>query len=525
MRIDNRYWLLSHVTWFVLILGLLLTVLVGLNIQREVETAAVRQFAYASDQITAKVRERLVAQEMLLRSGAAYLSASDDVTRGDWRLYWEDLQTQKMLPGLQGFGFAQRITPEQLDAHIQQVRKEGFANYTVRPAGPREVYTSIVYLEPFSDRNLRAFGYDMFSEPVRRQAMEQARDTGHATLTGRVKLVQEDDQNAQAGVLMYVPVFRKGLPLQTQAQRQTALLGWSYSPYRMNDLMAGMLRDWQGQLGTEILLSVYDGPQLSEDSLLYSSRVDAARYSDALFVQQRQVNFNGRTWLLTFNLVPGPERLNYVPLWWTIVSGALVSGLMFWLVRNLQNRSRQASQMADQLTADIRRQEQRLRESEFRWSFALDGSGLGVWDWDIQTNEAFFSLRWKQLLGYTDEEISSSHLEWETRIHPEDKALFVSHLQAYLGGHTPDYDTTHRLQTKDGSYRWVRVRGTVVERSDAGQPLRMIGTASDVSEQMQTIVRVQQLARLNAAMSECNFAVIHCATQDQLFERITRVVV
>lgn len=183
-------------------------------------------------------------------------------------MYWEASQADSHLPGLQGFGFAQRIAPEQLDAHIEQIRRQGFQDYTVRPPGPREVYTSIVFLEPFAERNLRAFGYDMFSEPVRRQAMEQARDTGHAALTGPVKLVQEDGQSEQVGVLMYVPVYRRGLPLETLSDRHAALVGWSYSPFRMNDLMAGMLRDWQGQLGTEINLSVYDGTQVSEDKLL-----------------------------------------------------------------------------------------------------------------------------------------------------------------------------------------------------------------------------------------------------------------
>ena len=67
---------------------------------------------------------------------------------------------------------------------------------------------------------------------------------------------------------MYVPVYRRGLPLETLSDRHAALVGWSYSPFRMNDLMAGMLRDWQGQLGTEINLSVYDGTQVSEDKPL-----------------------------------------------------------------------------------------------------------------------------------------------------------------------------------------------------------------------------------------------------------------
>jgi CHASE1-domain containing sensor protein len=225
MRTDNAHWLSRHIAWFVLSLGLLVTAVVGMRTWRDIENTAVRQFAYASDQITTKVRERLADQEMLLHGGAALIAASDEVTRSDWRQYWEASQAQMLLPGLQGFGFAQRIAPEELDAHIQQVRQQGFPDYNVFPPGPREVYTSIVFLEPFDERNLRAFGYDMFTEPVRRQAMEQARDMGQATLTARVKLVQEDDQSAQAGVLMYVPVYRQGLPLQTLSDRRAALLG------------------------------------------------------------------------------------------------------------------------------------------------------------------------------------------------------------------------------------------------------------------------------------------------------------
>ena len=525
MRINNKLWLQPSVAWLVLLMGLLVTLLLGGKTKGEIEAAAVREFAYASDQITTKVRDRLADQEMLLHGGAALLTASTKVTRDDWRRYYEELQTQQKLPGLEGFGFSLLIPSDQLPAHIQRVRQEGFADYTVRPDGPRDVYSAIVFLEPFSGRNLRAFGYDMFSEPVRRRAMEQARDTGLAALSGRVRLVQEDGDAAQAGVLMYVPVYRKGLPLQTPSQRQSALLGWSYSPYRMNDLMAGMLVDWQGQLGRDILLSVYDGTTPATDSLLYSSQANASRQMNPLFAQQRQIDFNGRTWLLAFDVAADAKQLDYTSMWSRLVGGAVISGLLFWLLRNLQNRNRQAVLIADKLTADIRLQGLQLKESELRWNFALDGSGLGVWDWDIQAGTVFYSPRWKQLLGFRPEEVANSHGEWETRLHPEDRTLVVSHMQAYLAGQTPEYDTTYRLLTKDGSYKWVRDRGTVVLRSETGQPLRMIGTASDVSEQIQNNIRVQQLARLNAVMSECNDAIIHCTTQDQLFERITRVVV
>ncbi|MEV3831764.1 CHASE domain-containing protein, partial [Aeromonas allosaccharophila] len=80
------------------------------------------------------------------------------------------------------------IRPADLQTHIDQVRAEGFPSYTVQPAGQRDLYSSIVYLEPFSGRNLRAFGFDMYSEPVRREAMQRSVDTGAIALSGRVRL-------------------------------------------------------------------------------------------------------------------------------------------------------------------------------------------------------------------------------------------------------------------------------------------------------------------------------------------------
>ena len=124
--------------------GLLVTVLLTAWARDQVETAALRRFEYASDQITLKVSDRLAKQEALLYGGAALLTVAEPVTREAWHQYWQETKTPELLPGLQGFGFAQLIKPEQLQAHIARVRAEGFADYTVVPAGSREVYSSIV---------------------------------------------------------------------------------------------------------------------------------------------------------------------------------------------------------------------------------------------------------------------------------------------------------------------------------------------------------------------------------------------
>ncbi|MCX6911510.1 MAG: CHASE domain-containing protein, partial [Verrucomicrobia bacterium] len=150
----------------------------------------------------------------------------------------------------------------------QAIRREGFPNYQVKPAGDRETYSAIIYLEPFTNRNLRAFGYDMLSESVRRAALERARDQNTAALTGKVILVQETGQEVQAGTLMYLPVYRHGLPIETLEQRRAALQGWVYSPYRMTDLMRGTLGGWDvKEKHRQLRLQIYDGEVLSKGHL------------------------------------------------------------------------------------------------------------------------------------------------------------------------------------------------------------------------------------------------------------------
>jgi CHASE1-domain containing sensor protein len=182
------------------IAGLIFIVFVSFQIKTNVEAAAQREFDFACSEIEHNIADRLTANVVVLHSGAALLDASGEVTREEWRIFTQNLQLEQHLPGIQGIGFALLIPREQLAQHIQNIRSQGFPDYQVTPAGEREIYSSIIYLEPFKDRNLRAFGYDMFSEPVRRAAMERARDENADALSGKVTLVQETNEDVQAGV-------------------------------------------------------------------------------------------------------------------------------------------------------------------------------------------------------------------------------------------------------------------------------------------------------------------------------------
>ena len=466
------------VAWALAILvpGLLATGYLTRHALFDAKAEAREEFDANCREIQAKIDVRMAAHEQILRSSAAFFADEDGITRSEFRDYAARQKINQTLPGIQGLGFAVLVPRSDLEQHLQTVRAEGFPTYRIWPEGDRETYTSIVFLEPFADRNLRAFGYDMYSEPVRRAAMERARDNDEIALSGKVTLVQEDGQDVQAGTLIYVPVYRRGPAPVTVAERRAAFLGWVYSPLRMRDLISeGMLGPWDLTVRRKIRLEIFDGETATPAALLYASQPQGAPARAALPTHDAVVEHAGRRWLLRFAAADGTGALADCRWAWLLFgSGMLTSLLLAGLALSLANTRTAALRQAARLTAD-------LRQSEERWKFALEGAGDGVWDWNVPTGDIYFSPRWKEMLGFTAGEIGNSLDEWSKRVHPEELQRAMANVEAHLGGHTATYTSEHRMRCKDGSWKWILDRGLVVARDAAGQPLRVIGTHSDIT--------------------------------------------
>ncbi|MDP2829282.1 MAG: ATP-binding protein [Sulfuricellaceae bacterium] len=140
--------------------------------------------------------------------------------------------------------------------------------------------------------------------------------------------------------------------------------------------------------------------------------------------------------------------------------------------------ARAFNQMLDGL-ADSRAE---LAASERRWLLAIEGSGLGVWDWNALTSKVYFSPRWKSMLGYAEDEIGDGFNEWQDRVHPDDLPGCLALIERHFKGETPCYHSEHRLRAMDGSWFWVLDVGTVMERAADGSPTRMVGTLTDINE-------------------------------------------
>lgn len=124
--------------------------------------------------------------------------------------------------------------------------------------------------------------------------------------------------------------------------------------------------------------------------------------------------------------------------------------------------------------------EQATREAEERYALAVRGANDGLWEWDLRTGTAYFSPRWKAMLGYTEDAIGADVEEWRQRIHPDDRAVALESLDAHLAGATPRYEAAQRLLHKDGRYRWVLARGAAI-RNATGKPYRLVGLNTDIT--------------------------------------------
>ena len=122
-----------------------------------------------------------------------------------------------------------------------------------------------------------------------------------------------------------------------------------------------------------------------------------------------------------------------------------------------------------------------LQAAEERWRFAIDGSEIGLWDWNVPDNTVFFSTRWKTMLGHEESEVGNALSEWSSRVHPDDLPAVQADVQRLLSTPNATYNNEHRVRCKNGGYIWILDRGKVVERNERGEAVRVIGTHTDLS--------------------------------------------
>jgi len=363
--------------WFVFGVFVVLTGLATIYVWRTTRDADRARFMNAVQATRDDIVGRLDAYIDLLTATRGLVVSNPALPREELRQYIRSLNIQSRYPGLQGIGMLLRIPREDVPRLESEIRAD-YAPFRVYPEARSPEAYPIVLIEPLDRRNKVAMGYDMFTNPVRREAMQRARDTGRPAASARVTLVQEIDPERKSGFLIYTPLYVTGTTPDTLAERRAALFGFVYTPFRAPDLFAGI---FGSQEHPEIGFEIYDNREL-----LHRTK-DLP--PDPRFVADDSIDVAGRKWSIRWisrRVGFGPALLLAAA---TFAGGLIIASLLFTLLR-VQLRARAVAES----TAE------RLRESEAELQRASRSKDefLATLSHELRTPMTSI-MGWTQMLG------------------------------------------------------------------------------------------------------------------------------
>ena len=503
--------------YVVLAAGLLFTFIVSYRLAKVGEAEDRARFQVAVQHVQAKIESRLQTYTALLRSGAGLFSATESVEEKEFRSFVEMLGLEEHFPGVQGMGFTLRLKPEERAAIVAARRREGVTSFRLWPESERAEYHAIIFNEPQDHRNQAGLGYDMFTDPARREPMERARDTGVPAASRRVTLFQNDSPDAnKPGFLIYSPVYRRDRQANTVDERRAELIGFVFSAFRADDFFSGIVSGSAEPVDFE----VYDGGAPTPANLLHRShdRSAPAGYQPR-FAAQTNMNVSGRPWSISYSSRPSFDiagSKSWVP--YTLGAGFLVSFLFFAVTRS-QTRARakaerseaevrESEQKALKILEERERAEAAVIESEERYRELVENANDIVFTLDLDGNVTSINRAVESITGYTPLEllgvnmasfltptsVENARRMTERKLAGEERTNYEVHVIA-KDGHTFTLEVSSRLAMSGG--KPVGIQGfarDITSRRLAEEALRKADQRA-LSEYERLLERVSGLAQ------------------------------
>ncbi len=290
-----------------------------------------------------RVEDRMEGMAHLLRTTRGMVIVGENLDRAKFKLYTDSFVLPEEFPGLVGLGLSMRLQDSDIARIEQRMRtREGVPNFTIQPK--QGEVNAIVMLEPRTELNIKALGYNMFSEPIRRAAMIRARDTGQVALTGKISLHQ-DRVSGEPGFLIYYPFYGTRVTPKTEAERRKHLAGFVYIPFRAKDLFGAIFQDLPDSFVTA---TIYDGEGLKPEALLFQGK--KASLGRRQWISTRHLDFAGHRWTVQYRSTrafvhgSGGELILFIPFAGLVITALLV-GLSWRQTRTAGELAVQASEL------------------------------------------------------------------------------------------------------------------------------------------------------------------------------------
>jgi diguanylate cyclase (GGDEF)-like protein/PAS domain S-box-containing protein len=460
--------------------------------QRELVT----QFDFALGDAVSRVEQRMATYELMLRGVQSLFDATGGMDRARFRDYVQTLDLDANFSGIQAIGIV---------AWQPAARPRGAA-----PAQAPADRAPIVQREPSIGINLRAVGFDTWASPVRRRALESARDTGLATVSGKVRLSVDGGREAPPGFVMYLPVYAAGLPHARVADRRAHLAGWVYASFRMRDVIASLY----GEQPPGLTLAIYDGIGAAPPALLYRSAPSPGAPGDAILHANEYLVVGGHDWTLSLSADDAFKARFGRNAEWLIASAgsglAVLLALLTWLMMTGRMR---AQRLAGKMTKELRASEEKFRaiaDCTVNWEVWWGPDGKPRW-----INPSVYDY-----LGYSVDECMAMPDLARALIHPEDQARVLPALHKGQQGERGD-DLEFRCVRKDGSVIWLSVSWVpindakggfigfrtsgrdITERKQVEAELRIAAIAFDSLAPMMVTDAHTRILRVNPAFTRC----------------------
>lgn len=460
----------ESVAWATLVITLILTVALWRFSDLEFARRADEAFQLDVDKLTRLLGNGVQDYEQVLRGGAALFEASGRASREEWRRYVRTLALEQSFPGIQDAGYAP------MNPRGGAFRSGDVFDAAIHPVGDRIPYGSVLYTGPFDALNLPASGQDLHANPVLREAMDRARDTGQPAVSGKAMLAPTAGAQGKAAFLMFVPVYRDGSPGDAPVARREALTGFVYGPFRAADLLSPRFVDPARSLEIE----VFDGEPAPANLLFSSSGYVHGTHR----VTERTLEVGGRAWTARVKSTPRFEAGTRSSQPEIILFGGLTLDLLLFSMLYMNARHRRA----------MRAVAKKLEQSLDSFRTLVENVPGAVFRSEVGSPRPVLQLSHgvHALTGEPPERFLSGALSYADLIHPDDRAM-VSTAVAEAIARRGLYNIEYRIRTADGFTRWVSERGRV-SADHAGRTRWLDGLIFDVTERKAAEIMIRDLA-------------------------------
>ncbi|MBL8707663.1 MAG: PAS-domain containing protein [Rhodospirillaceae bacterium] len=472
----------SVVPTAIFVIGCLLTGAVYHGLRENLHEIDRRHLVNVSNRIQQHIQERMNTYANALRGAASLYAAARDVSALEWQRYVQSLDLDLRYPGILGIGVALPTDKASASGFIHAMRREFRPDFAIKPvpgvtaedaAFPQHFV--IVFIEPAAP-NEAAIGLDLASEPRRRQAALMARDTGNASITARITLVQDDRR--EPGFLLFVPMYREPAGSSEPEMLRWYFHGWVYFPFTAHAFFDAARIAESG----DIRLRIYDGPNPNPVELIYDSGGDPAAPFRAS--RRTQLPLFGRDFTMEWQETALFDHQS--PLLPVSLSAFLVLflGMIAAFIATMLSQKDRAIRFADRMSAE-------LSMANERFELAVDCSQDVIWDEDLVADRSWASPRLPEMFGYGAADVADGNWPfWRKVIEPEDFARLRTQYDQLVSGARDGFDLVLRARNRAGEPMHVQTRAKSVSNVD-GKVVRVIGVDTDITlvKQLETRLR------------------------------------